>query len=253
MAAGGDRGGAGDPPPLLERLGASAPYLLPLLDGLVFGRFVFERAPALAALVVPAVAPLFRLYRGTPFFAFGIFFALYVLVVRNTGFSRFVRFNTQQALLIDVVLILPQLLGGAVAAAGVPGWILEAGSSTIFYAVVASVVYAVVSNLRGDTPDQIPGVSEAVEAQIGTFCFFGGAVGGREGTRGRKGTWGRGVGNDMCILRPSPGDGAFVTGGNGGGRAGRVGVLGVARSPCMRPSYGLEVGESVDCSGLQRG
>ncbi|OSX68593.1 hypothetical protein BU14_2526s0001, partial [Porphyra umbilicalis] len=149
--------------------GASAPYLLPLLDGLVFGRFVFERAPALAALVVPAVAPLFRLYRGTPFFAFGIFFALYVLIVRNTGFSRFVRFNTQQALLIDVVLILPQLLGGAVAAAGVPGWILEAGSSTIFYAVVASVVYAVVSNLRGETPDQIPGVSEAVEAQIGPY------------------------------------------------------------------------------------
>jgi len=139
------------------------------------------------------VAPLFRLYRGTPFFAFGIFFALYVLIVRNTGFSRFVRFNTQQALLIDVVLILPQLLGGAVAAAGVPGWILEAGSSTIFYAVVASVVYAVVSNLRGETPDQIPGVSEAVEAQIGTFFLLRGTRGGAQAYAGaQRGTGERG-------------------------------------------------------------
>ncbi|KAK1862030.1 hypothetical protein I4F81_004606 [Pyropia yezoensis] len=170
IRGGGDRGGGGgEPVPVLERIGASAPYLLPLLDGLVFGRFVFERAPTVAAVVLPAIAPLFRAYRGIPFFAFGIFFALYLLVVRNTGFSRFVRFNTQQALLLDVVLILPQLLGGAVAAAGVPGWLLEAGSSTIFYAVVVSVGYAVVSNARGEVPDQIPAVSEAVEAQIGPY------------------------------------------------------------------------------------
>lgn len=173
IRGGGDRGGGGggggDAVPVLERLGASAPYLLPLLDGLVFGRFVFERAPAVAAVVLPALSPLFRAYRGIPFFAFGIFFALYLLVVRNTGFSRFVRFNTQQALLLDVVLILPQLLGGAVASSGVPGWIIEAGSSTIFYAVVASVGYAVVSNAQGQVPDQIPAVSEAVEAQIGPY------------------------------------------------------------------------------------
>ncbi|GAB0498030.1 hypothetical protein MMPV_009369 [Pyropia vietnamensis] len=170
IRGGGNRGGgSGDTVPVLERIGASAPYLLPLLDGLVFGRFVFERAPTVAALVLPALGPLFRAYRGVPFFAFGIFFALYLLVVRNTGFSRFVRFNTQQALLLDVVLILPQLLGGAVASAGVPGWLLEAGSSTIFYAVVVSVGYAVISNARGEVPDQIPAVSEAVEAQIGPY------------------------------------------------------------------------------------
>lgn len=182
IRGGGSRGGGGgDTVPILERIGASAPYLLPLLDGLVFGRFVFERAPTVAALVLPALGPLFRAYRGVPFFAFGIFFALYLLVVRNTGFSRFVRFNTQQALLLDVVLILPQLLGGAVASAGVPGWLLEAGSSTIFYAVVVSVGYAVISNARGEVPDQIPAVSEAVEAQIGTFLVSGGPSGGGGG------------------------------------------------------------------------
>lgn len=155
--------------PPVERLLGIAPYLLPLLDGLAFGRYVFAAAPAIAAPILQVLGPIYALYRGIPFVAFGVFLALYILVVRNTNVSRFVRFNTFQALMIDIALIVPQLLASFNVGASIPSNVVELLSSTVFYAVLLAVGYAVAQNVRGQLPDKIPAVSDSVYAQLGMY------------------------------------------------------------------------------------
>eukprot|EP00183_Erythrolobus_madagascarensis_P003079 CAMPEP_0185851186 /NCGR_PEP_ID=MMETSP1354-20130828/7276_1 /TAXON_ID=708628 /ORGANISM="Erythrolobus madagascarensis, Strain CCMP3276" /LENGTH=166 /DNA_ID=CAMNT_0028552111 /DNA_START=131 /DNA_END=631 /DNA_ORIENTATION=- len=155
-------------PSALERAVSCAVYLVPLLDSLSFGRYVFKQVPILADLILYPLAPILSVYRGVPFFAFGVFLALYILVARNaTTFSRFVRFNTQQALTLDIALIIPQLFSAF--GQGIPSQITENLSTSLFYAMLLIVAYTVSSNIRGITPNEIPVVSDSVEAQIGPF------------------------------------------------------------------------------------
>jgi hypothetical protein len=51
-----------------------------------------------------------QLYTTVPFASIAVFFALYLGIVNNQKFGRFVRFNGQQAILLDVLLILPSLV-----------------------------------------------------------------------------------------------------------------------------------------------
>lgn len=87
-----------------DRIFASLPYLLPLVDGLMFGRFLFQQFPVLQLLLIP-LAPLMQIY-SLPFASLVIFFALYLGVVRNENISHFIRFNAMQAILLDIVLML---------------------------------------------------------------------------------------------------------------------------------------------------
>mmetsp|Transcript_9579 Transcript_9579/g.25602 ORF Transcript_9579/g.25602 Transcript_9579/m.25602 type:complete len:228 (-) Transcript_9579:535-1218(-) len=159
-------GNYGDPS-ALQRAAACAVYLVPLLDSLSFGRYVFTKVPIVADVLLLPLAPVLAIYRGIPFFAFGVFLALYILVVRNTELPRFVRFNTQQALTLDIALIIPQLFSAF--GQGVPPQIAENLSTSLFYAMLLAVGYAISSNVRGITPNQIPVISDSVEAQIGPF------------------------------------------------------------------------------------
>lgn len=163
--SGGGRGGGSVP--VSERALSSLAYLLPVLDSLSFGRFVFAAAPTVANIFLAPLMPLYQIYRGVPFVAFGVFLLLYVFVVRNANIARFVRFNVYQALLIDIALIFPQLLAGMRLGAAVPPQIVELLSSSVFYAVALAVGYAITANIRGRVPDQIPGVSNAVYSQMG--------------------------------------------------------------------------------------
>lgn len=163
--SGGGRGTGGVP--MSERALSALAYLLPILDSLSFGRFVFAAAPTVANILLAPLLPLYQIYRGVPFVAFGVFLALYIFVVRNQNVARFVRFNVYQALLIDIALIFPQLLAGMRLGAAVPPQVVELACSSVFYAVALAVGYAVAANVRGRVPDQIPGVSNAVYSQMG--------------------------------------------------------------------------------------
>ena len=87
-----------------DRIFACLPYLLPLIDGLAFGRFLFTQFPFLQLLLIP-LSPLMQIY-SLPFASLVIFFALYLGVVRNENISHFIRFNAMQAILLDIVLML---------------------------------------------------------------------------------------------------------------------------------------------------
>jgi len=83
-----------------------------------------------------------------------------------------VRFNAQQAVLIDVVLIVPTWMASVMerAMAGdIPRVYDEAGSNFVYYALMSAVLYSVVSNLNGKKPDQIPYLSGAAEFMVGPF------------------------------------------------------------------------------------
>ncbi|NET13104.1 MAG: hypothetical protein F6K08_09715 [Okeania sp. SIO1H6] len=107
---------------------------------------------------------MLQIYRGIPFFGLIVFFALFLLVVRNENISHFIRFNTMQAILLDIILILCglilQILG-----ASLGGFILETLSNMIFIGILASFIYAVVQSVMGRYAE-IPTISEAVYMQV---------------------------------------------------------------------------------------
>ncbi|HEY9847073.1 MAG TPA: Tic20 family protein [Candidatus Caenarcaniphilales bacterium] len=148
---------------LQERVFACLPYLLPLLDGLAFGRFLFRLFPPLELILIP-LAPLLLIY-SFPLASLIIFFALFLLVVRNENISHFIRFNTMQAILVDIVLFLFQLILRILASVVSAGFLLETFSNFVFIGVVAVFVYSVVQSLRGRYAE-IPTLSEAVYMQV---------------------------------------------------------------------------------------
>lgn len=161
-----------DEVPLAERALACLPYVLPLCDALPFGKYVITEFPALALALLPLApfAPLMAIVNAVPFGEFILFIVL-TTSSRNPSFSRFVRFSMQQAVLLDIALIFPQLLGqvGSALKLSPPESIVEPLSTTVFFAVLASVCYSLVANGFGNTPNGIPVVSEATERSLGPF------------------------------------------------------------------------------------
>lgn len=146
-----------------DRIFACLPYLLPLIDGLMFGRFLFQQFPVLQLLLIP-LAPLMQIYR-LPFASLIIFFALYLGVVRNENISHFIRFNAMQAILLDIVLmlcglVLPLLTQGVQIA-----FIAETLYNMVFLGVLAAFIYAVVQSALGRYAE-IPPLSDAVYMQV---------------------------------------------------------------------------------------
>ncbi|NJM58438.1 MAG: hypothetical protein HC857_14825 [Synechococcales cyanobacterium RU_4_20] len=158
---------------LSDRFFATLPYLLPLIDVIVsgFGKFLFAQVPGLALLFAP-LAPLIMVYSGVPFVGLLVFFALYLLVIRNENISHFIRFNTMQAILIDIVLILCNvvnvyLIGPTLGQIGSSAnFLIEVLFNVVFLGTLAAVGYSVVQVVRGVYPDKIPSLSDIVHMQI---------------------------------------------------------------------------------------
>lgn len=115
-------GGDGDQIEGTDRALACLPYLLPILDGDHFGNYIFQRAPPLGILNAILVGPLETVYHSIPFLGLICFFGLSFLS-RNPNFSQPVRFNMQQAILIDIALIFPDLIGSATGSMHLPRYV----------------------------------------------------------------------------------------------------------------------------------
>ena len=154
--------------PLWQRLLAPLVYLLPWSDAIPFGLGldgVFNQVPLLRLLIVPAI-PFIQLNRGVPFGGLLLFFVLFLAVVRNPKVPYFLRFNTLQALMTDIVLIVLSF-GFSILLQPLASGSLLIGtlSSTIVIAVLAILVFALVECLRGREPD-LPGISQAARMQL---------------------------------------------------------------------------------------
>jgi len=146
-----------------DRIFACLPYLLPLIDGLAFGRFLFTQFPVLQLLLIP-LSPLMQIY-SLPFASLVIFFALYLGVVRNENISHFIRFNAMQAILLDIILMLCGLVLPIFARGLQVAFIAETLYNMVFLGALAAFVYAVVQSALGRYAE-IPPLSDAVYMQV---------------------------------------------------------------------------------------
>ncbi|KAF8729596.1 hypothetical protein HU200_017543 [Digitaria exilis] len=157
-----DNSGAVEAP---DRLVAAVAYLYPFLDGAHHGRFLLAQFPFFSDLLRP-LGPAARLFHSSPLTPFLLFLTLYFAVVRNQrAFSRFVRFNAMQAVVLDVLLIFPDLLAQSFAPSGGVGFeIFQSMESTVFLFLLVCLVYGGGACLLGKTP-RLPIVADAAERQ----------------------------------------------------------------------------------------
>jgi uncharacterized membrane protein len=151
-----------------DRIFSSLPYLLPLASSLAFAGYVIRELPALGNFLQPFLFPVQLVYgaAGPLFGQFTetiIFFALYFLVVRNEKVPHFIRFNTMQALIVEILLFLIGLILGLLNL--FPYVIIIALSSTAFLGALVVVIFSIVQSLRG-LYAEIPTLSEAAYAQV---------------------------------------------------------------------------------------
>ncbi|KAI8112112.1 hypothetical protein M9434_003436 [Picochlorum sp. BPE23] len=154
-------------PGVPDRVVGALPYLLPLFDGLRYGKFLFVQFPVLANVIAP-LNPLIQLYFSVPFASLAAFFAVYLLIINNYNWPRNVRFNGMQAVLLDIILILPGLLENVLKIRPMGGIGLQIYIqiyNAIFLFIFAAVVYGIVSSMIGQTA-RIPLVADAADNQV---------------------------------------------------------------------------------------
>lgn len=155
-----------------DRIFACLVYLLPILDvvGLVAREFGASNSfliPLLNLILIP-LAPLFSIYYGFGgFMPLIIFFALYILVIRNDRIAHFIRFNVMQAILIGIVLSLFSIIWNLVLGPLFPetNLVTQTLFNAIFLGTIAAAGYSIVQSALGKYAE-IPTISDAVYAQI---------------------------------------------------------------------------------------
>lgn len=152
-----------------DKIKSCVPYILPLLDGDIFGQYVYQRVPPLKFLDDLLLAPLVSSFQSFPFLALILFLLLSLGPRFVDGMDRGVRFNAQQAVLIDIALILPTLISEGLDGVGVPRIYEEIGNNFVYYFLITSITYSVVMNLRGRKPNGIPYISDAADYITGPF------------------------------------------------------------------------------------
>lgn len=152
--------------PAAERMVAALGYALPFFNGMQYGRSLMMQYPAVE-LVFRPLFPLVETYHSIPYASFVAFFGLYLGVVRNPAFSRYVRFNAMQAVVVDVLLALPMIFQRILSPSR-GGPLLNLfllAYSVLFLCIVFGFLYALVSCILGTTPT-IPFVADAADAQL---------------------------------------------------------------------------------------
>lgn len=147
-----------------DRIFASLPYLLPMVEVITFGFFLLAQFPPLAVVFAPILI-LWSFYRSVRYAGLIIFFALLLLVVRNEKISHFIRFNTMQAILLDIIIFLFNILMDVVRLIPSGGFAIQTLSTTIFLGIVVAVGYSVIQSLSGRYAE-IPAISDAVYMQV---------------------------------------------------------------------------------------
>lgn len=148
-----------------DRLISAVAYFYPFFDGVQYGKYVITQFSPFQAFIQPLV-PAIRVFKSFPFNGFLVFLTLYFVVVRNPNFSRYVRFNTMQAIVLDVLLIFPDLLERTFNPRdGVGLELMMSLDSTVFLFLLVCLVYGSSSCLLGQLP-RLPIVADAADRQV---------------------------------------------------------------------------------------
>lgn len=157
----------------LHRFYSCLPYLLPMSAGVIYGAVLFQQLPLLIFPFIPFIwlygnvlsFPLVPLLGLTG--EFFLFTGLYFLVVRDARVPHFIRFNTMQALLMQIVLFIAQLFFQVLeqlSSNALPSVISAIFANTIFIATTLLSGYAIYQSIKGEYSD-IPTLSQAAAFQ----------------------------------------------------------------------------------------
>ena len=150
--------------PLWQRLIGAFIYMLPWSDALPFGTSLFIQFPLLQWIAIPAF-PLIILERLIPLGSLILFFVLFLFVIRNPKVPYFIRFNTLQALLLDITIILISYAFRIILQPLGSGLMMRTFSSTILVGVLTIIIFTISESLKGNEAD-LPLFSEAVKMQL---------------------------------------------------------------------------------------
>ncbi|CAE8710458.1 unnamed protein product [Polarella glacialis] len=150
----------------LTRLGSVLAYLLPLIDVLKFAlplalMFPILQGPFNALFAISGL--LMQVPFGLGYLA--VFVAMQSLA-KNTELPTLLRFNLRQAVILDIALFVPNVLGGVVSLAAEASQtptseeLSIAGNSIVFLLIAAGVAYSTVKSLNGQTPSGLPYISQ---------------------------------------------------------------------------------------------
>ena len=139
-------------------------YVLPWSDAIPFGRYLFMDFPFLQWLAFPAL-PIIFIEQSIPFGSLILFFLLFLGVAKNPKIPYFLRFNTLQAILLDIGVIIISYGFQIIIQPFGKGLIVSTLSSTVLIAILAIVIFAFGECLQGKEPD-LPAISEAVRMQL---------------------------------------------------------------------------------------
>ncbi|CAL6278335.1 unnamed protein product [Bathycoccus prasinos] len=96
-------------PPAKDRLLAILPYLIPMMGCIAFTNDGFEFFPLTLQFLDFFTAPMMIFY-SNGFIPFCTFFGLFLAVVRNPKVPHFIRYNTMQAIMLDICIMLAGLI-----------------------------------------------------------------------------------------------------------------------------------------------
>jgi Chloroplast import apparatus Tic20-like len=151
-----------------DKFFGSLVYVLPIADVYFFGQFVFAQFPIVREIYLPLIPLL--IINNDRIGGFVLFLGLYLCVVRNPQISRFIRFNTLQAILIGILIslcglvlqyVLSPLLGGG-------GPVLEVLMNTVFFGTLVMAGYGIFMSALGKYTE-IPQLSETAQIQVDRF------------------------------------------------------------------------------------
>jgi len=151
-----------------DRIFASLVYLLPLIDVIrlvapILGGDSFL-SPLLLIIAQPLM-PLMAIYSG--FVPLIVFFALFLLVVRNENIAHFIRFNTMQSILFGIVLSLVAIIWDFALGpifSGIP-LLSQTLFNAVFLGTIVAIGYSLVQTVLGRYAE-IPTISDAVYMQV---------------------------------------------------------------------------------------
>jgi len=126
--------------------------------------YFFLQFPSTAILMLP-FEPVVKLFYAFPFAGLIAFLGLQIGVVNNQSLSRFIRYNSMQAILLDIILIVPSLLGNVFGKGGLGVQLQISMYNTVWLFTFACVVYAMASSLLGQYA-RLPLVADAADAQV---------------------------------------------------------------------------------------
>ncbi len=154
---------------LKDRALSSLTYLLPMSAVVILGTFLFRQFPPLTMVFSPFILmAVITSLRIVDFVSvrFVVWAVLFFAVVRNHRLGHFIRFNAMQAVLLDVVVslfeVLIQIMMILFSKMSFAASLLEVLATTAFLAVMGASIYSLFYAVQGKYA-QIPMISDAAD------------------------------------------------------------------------------------------